>query len=297
MELARNVARLYQDVAQTPLGPVFAFILGSIVGSFLNVVIVRLPEGQSIVRPRSRCPQCGDAIPWYLNIPILSWLYLRGRCRACKTPISIRYPIVELITATLFLASLVTFGLSLAFLATVIMASGLVAITFIDIDIWEIPDEISIPGMVIGSLLRPFAFGAPWWDGLAGALIGACALALVRWGHAAIRWILRQEYMEGMGLGDLKLLAMIGAFIGVKGLLPCVLVASAAGSIIGVIVLIANRNKPPPPPPTDPDEWVPPARAVPFGPFLALGGIAQILFGGALASAFYRVMDRLLGLG
>lgn len=283
-------------------------MLGTLVGSFLNVVIARLPAGESIVHPRSRCPKCGDAIPAWLNIPILSWIALRGRCRACRSPISIRYPLVELMTGLLFLAITVQYGPTLAAFAGMVLAASLVAITFIDIDIWEIPDEISLPGIVVGSVLRAFAFPVPWYDGLIGAAIGGGFLWLIRWVFLKVRGV------EGMGLGDVKLIAMIGAFLGPFGLLPTILVASVVGSIVGIVVLLVKKEEPeqpvtsvPPPghtaradvPLVEPakgstpndssaagededEEWVPPKNAVPFGPFLALGALAQLLLGPVL---------------
>lgn len=294
------------------------FTLGAVVGSFLNVVIVRLPAGESVVRPRSKCPRCGDMIPSWLNVPILSWLMLRGKCRACKLPISVRYPVVELLTALLFLAIGQRFGPTLATAAGLILASGLVAITFIDIDHWLIPDEIALPGAVIGVLIRPFAFDVPWWDGVVGALVGAGALIAIRWiwwacwkSYVAIRRMIQRGFTpevdksEGMGLGDVTLLAMIGGFLGPGGLLPTVLVASVAGTIVGLLLqvaahfgLVSRQAEPepgeppaqpgPPAPPATPastedeeedeDDWVPPPTAVPFGPFLALGALAELLF-------------------
>ncbi len=315
------------------------FTLGAVVGSFLNVVIVRLPAGESVVRPRSKCPRCGDMIPSWLNVPILSWLMLRGKCRACRLPISIRYPVVELLTALLFLAIGQRFGPTVTTAASLILASGLVAITFIDIDHWIIPDEIAIPGAVIGVLIRPFAFDVPWWNGVVGALVGAGSLIAVRWiwwaywkSYVALRRLIQRGFTpevdksEGMGLGDVTLLAMIGAFLGPGGLLPTVLVASVAGTIVGVVLQLAARfglapkpealseaiapaggftppttgpdaaavEAPGPAPTVDPspaepasppaseddeeDDWVPPPTAVPFGPFLALGALAELLF-------------------
>ncbi|MCC7380257.1 MAG: prepilin peptidase [Deltaproteobacteria bacterium] len=284
-----------------PIFHTFAFLLGAIVGSFLNVVIVRIPEGESIVRPRSKCPKCGDAIPSWLNIPILSWIILRGRCRRCKQSISIRYPLVELLTALLFLAAAMRFRPTLALLAGWLMIGGLIAVTFIDLDIWEIPDEISLPGIVVGAALRPFAFPVAWYDGILGALIGAAALG-------AVRFVGTQVFKkEAMGLGDLKLIAMIGAFLGPMGLLPTILVASVVGSVVGIALLLIGKAQPGPPqaqsppdapaetappaevaPPVEPsaaddeDHWVPPKHAVPFGPFLALGGMTELLIGPAL---------------
>ena len=286
------------------LSPIVVFatvLLGALVGSFLNVVILRMPEGQSIVHPPSHCPKCGDRIPPWLNVPILSWILLRGRCRACKEPISIRYPIVEAMNAMLWLAALARFGPSIAALSAMLLSSALVVITFVDLDRWEIPDEISLPGIVIGCALRPFAFDAPWYDGILGAVLGGGFLWFVRW----IFWVLRK--VEGMGFGDVKLIAMIGAFLGPRAIIPTILVASMSGSIIGVFVLLARRatvtteddrtpNEVSTPAPDDSpqsagdadledpdvldeeDEWTPHPRAVPFGPFLAIGCLAELFF-------------------
>jgi leader peptidase (prepilin peptidase)/N-methyltransferase len=309
-----------------PLSPVF-FVLGTLVGSFLNVVIARLPRGESVVHPRSRCPRCKDMIPAWLNVPIISWLMLRGRCRACRLPISVRYPTVELLTGVLFLAAYARFGLSLAVLCALLLAASLVAITFIDIDEWFIPDEISLPGILIGAGLRPFAFDVPWWSGLVGAALGAAFLAFVRWAFFIVR------KTEGMGLGDVKLIAMIGAFLGPGALIPCILVASLAGTVIGGLVLLfaprgdagadpsGTKPRMPPehppekngqasPPPgghdatagalardetdndaseqglDEDDDWTPPRNAVPFGPFLALGALTHLFFGGHLERLF-----------
>lgn len=252
------------------LPPIFvqivAFIFGAMVGSFLNVVIHRLPAGESIVHPRSKCPKCGDMIPSWLNVPILSWIVLRGKCRACKTPISPRYPLVELMTAMLFLALAVQHGPTLPLLHGMILAASLIAITFIDIAIWEIPDEISLPGILIGVVLRPFAYDVPWYNGLIGAALGASFLWLVRWAFLKARGV------EGMGLGDIKLIAMIGAFLGPIALLPTILVASVAGAVIGGVLLLAKKkeaaaagDEEPPPPPTT--VWYGPIVAV-----AAMGG-------------------------
>ncbi|MBI2375456.1 MAG: prepilin peptidase [Deltaproteobacteria bacterium] len=271
-----------------------AFLLGACVGSFLNVVIYRLPNGLSIVSPRSHCPSCGNPIPAWLNVPLLSWLILRGRCHVCKAPISVRYLLVELVTALLWLAAVRTFGFSLASLATIVLASGLVAITFIDLDIWEIPDEISLPGILIGGLLRPFAFGAPWYDGVLAAGLGAAFLAFVRW------LFLRFRGVEGMGLGDVKLIAMIGAFLGLKALLPVLLVSSVVGSTLGLVLMTArSAEEVPEPPPSGlgDDAWTPPERAIPFGPFLTLGALFHVFFGPAFLhwlESFPSPLSRLL---
>lgn len=293
----------------------YIFLLGAIVGSFLNVVISRLPEGLSVVRPRSRCPKCGGSIRWYLNIPVLSWILLRGKCATCAQPISVRYPIVELLTALLFLAVARRYGQSEATVLGLILAGSLIAITFIDLDVWEIPDEISLPGILLGAALRPWAFDVPWYDGLLGVLVGGGALWAVRAGF----FLLRKK--EGLGFGDVKLIAMIGAFLGAKAVLPVLMIASVTGIAGGVVMLAlgfkederapeddtaataepepeaqpeaeteaAAESEPGAEEDSDEEEedWVPPKNAVPFGPFLALGALAQLLFGAEIERFFF----------
>ncbi len=277
---------------ELPLYPVAA-VLGALVGSFLNVVIARLPAGESIVHPGSRCPACQTPIRWYQNIPIFSWLALRGRCASCRSPIALRYPMVELLTAVVFWAVAVRFGPSWGTLVGWFFVGGLIVVTFVDLDIWEIPDEISLPGIVLGCLFRPLVFDVPWWSGLAGAAVGVALLGGIRWFYLVFRDV------EGMGLGDVKLIGMIGAFVGIGGILPVILVASISGTIIGGLLLAFSPRAPaaePEPVPSAPPEgtgeatpdeaetsddeaWEPPANAVPFGPFLSLGGIAEVLLG------------------
>lgn len=314
---------MFEAALELPLA-ILSFVLGTLVGSFLNVVIARLPRGESIVHPRSHCPKCGDMIPAWLNVPILSWLVLRGRCRACRNPISVRYPMVELLTGVLFWACFTRFGLTLGLLAGFIFAGSMVAITFIDIDTFEIADEISLPGIAIGVLLRPFAFVTPWWSGLVGAILGGGFLWGVRlvWSlYMGLRIKLAkdapkevlealEEKREGMGFGDVKLIAMIGAFLGPPSLIPVVLIASVVGTIIGGGLLLYQAIWPPPTPTPEeeaaraqekeardaaarargeePDDWEPADTAVPFGPFLAIGALAWLLIGPILERWFYQ---------
>ena len=233
MSVVREILAHYPIPMSVVLG-----LFGALIGSFLNVVIARLPEGRSIVSPPSHCPKCSYRIPPWFNIPVVSWLILRGRCWRCRAPISIRYPVVELLTALLFIAVGQRFGLTPAMFASLALVSGLIAITFIDIDYFEIPDEISIWGTVIGILVRPWAFEVPWWSGLVGAALGASFLMIVRVSYQVAR------NQEGMGLGDVKLLAMIGAFLGPGSLLPVILVASSLGSVYGIAVLVKERLGP-----------------------------------------------------
>lgn len=258
-------------------------MIGAAIGSFLNVVIARLPENESIVRPASRCPACRTPIKPQHNIPILSWLFLRGRCASCRAPISIRYPVVELLTGLLFLACFIRFGMTWSLAPALILSASLVAITFIDIDTFEIADEISLPGIALGCLLRPICFDKPWFSGIVGALLGAAFLGFIRWGHMVVR------KKEGMGIGDIKLIAMIGAFLGPGGLLPSILVGAFIGSLIGGVVVIGRvlrgEHKEEPQPESekaeatdDEDDWEPTWDTLPFGPFLAIGALAALLF-------------------
>lgn len=242
-----------------PILLVFAFALGAVIGSFLNVCIYRLPAGESIVHPASRCPRCQISIHWYQNIPILSYLLLRGRCANCRSGISIRYPLVEALTGTLFILVFLRFGLQWATPVYWCFAAALVVITFIDLDHQIIPDVISLPGIPIGFLA---VFAVPWisWsDSLLGILAGGGSLFLV----AASYELLTKK--EGMGGGDIKLLAMIGAFLGWQAVLPVIFLSSFAGSLVGVPLMLIKRA----------DRRL----AIPFGPFLALGALIYLFWG------------------
>ncbi len=238
---------------------IFAFIFGAVIGSFLNVCICRLPEGRSVVSPPSACPSCGAGIRWYDNVPILSYLVLRGRCRSCKTPISWRYPLVEAINGLLTLALFVRFGPSLTFLALFLFCSALVVITFIDFDHQIIPDVISLPGIVVGFV---FSFFLPWL-GWQSSLIGIVAGGGTIWLIIELYYRLRKE--EGMGGGDIKLLAMIGAFLGWRAILFTIFVSSLVGSIVGVSLMYLQKKDG--------------KLAIPFGPYLAFGAVLYIFYG------------------
>lgn len=279
-------------------------VAGLLVGSFLNVVIYRVPRGESVVHPRSHCPACGYMIPGWLNIPVLSWLFLRGRCAQCKTPISPRYPLVELLTGLLWLACFRRFGPTPMLPLALAFVSGLVVATFVDIDLWEIPDEVTLPGTLIAVVAYPFTHDGPWWGGLAGAVAGAAFLGGIRGLYLWLRGV------EAMGLGDVKLIAMIGGVLGPTSLLPVILVASTSGSIIGGLVLAFARRDatpvapgapaaeapgpeapaaeapapeapaaPAPAADADDDDWTPPPGAIKFGPFLAIGALAELFMG------------------
>jgi leader peptidase (prepilin peptidase)/N-methyltransferase len=238
------------------------FVLGMIVGSFANVCIFRIPAGLSIVTPASRCPACLAPIRWYQNIPVLSYLALRGRCGSCGTRIPLRYPLVEALTGFLFALVGYSFGFVAATPVYWLFCSLLVVITFIDLDHQIIPNVISLPGSILGFLC---SFAVPWltWsDSLLGILLGGGSLYLVAAGYQLLTG------KEGMGMGDVKLLAMIGAFLGWQAVLPVVFFASVLGSLVGVPLMIVRRA----------DSKL----AIPFGPFLALGALIYLFWGTAV---------------
>lgn len=266
------------------LAPVFAFAFGAVVGSFLNVVIARVPKGESVVTPRSRCPGCERPIRWYENVPILSWLLLRGRCAGCKEAISLRYPLVELAGGLLALASLRQFGLTPWAVAAFVFLAALLALTYIDLDHWLLPRVITIPFIALG-------LGVSWLPGgpgpissLLGALAGFASFVLL--GFVAERLLKK----EAIGGGDVWLFAMIGAWLGLRSLLPVALLASLQGAIAGIVLMAFAKREgrstaAPPPKPTGDEEldtWEPPPGALPFGPFLSLGAAEFLFFGPAL---------------
>jgi leader peptidase (prepilin peptidase)/N-methyltransferase len=243
------------------------FVLGAMIGSFLNVCIVRLPEERSIVRPPSHCPNCGHEIAWYDNVPVLSYVLLRGRCRACATRISPLYPTVELLTGALAVALWMRLGTTVAFAGYFAFTAALVTITFIDLDHRIIPDVISLPGIAVGlavSFVSPLVtpLGA-----LLGALVGGGILLAIAGAYQAIRG------QEGMGGGDIKLLAMIGAFLGWQSVFVTLMVASLIGSVIGVGLMLYQRADT--------------KLAIPFGPFLAGGALVSLFFGDRILTFYF----------
>jgi len=239
-----------------------AFILGSVIGSFLNVCIYRIPAGKSIVSPPSCCPHCGAGIRWFQNVPILSWIALRGRCASCKTPISPRYPLVEALTGGLFVLVLWYFGFSWATPIYWLLMAALVTITFIDLDHQIIPDVISLPGILVGFLASFAIPWLPWLDSLLGILVGGGSLYLVAWVYQML------AKREGMGGGDIKLLAMLGAFLGWKAIFPVIFLASLVGTLVGVPLMLLQKGDA--------------KLAIPFGPFLAAAATVYLFWGPAL---------------
>ena len=236
-----------------------AFILGAVVGSFLNVCICRLPRDESIVSPPSHCPNCSCGIRWYDNIPLISYLLLRGKCRGCGTRISPQYPLVELLNGLLTLALFLRFGPTFSFLALSLFCSALVVITFIDLEHQIIPDEISLPGILLGFLFSFFLPGHTWLNSLIGILLGGGSLLLVASGY---HWLTGKE---GMGGGDIKLLAMMGAFLGWKAIPFIIFASSLVGSVVGISLMLIKKK----------DSKL----AIPFGPYLAFAAILYIFYG------------------
>ena len=254
---------------------VVAFVFGAIVGSFLNVCIVRIPKGDSIVYPPSHCPACKTAIWFYDNIPLISYLVLRGRCRSCGEKISARYFFVELLMASLAVALYFEFGFSLAFLVSFVFVAALIVISFIDLDVRIVPDVISLPGIAAGllfSVVARYAINDPFeiipspLSALIGVLVGGGFLLALAWAYEAYTGV------EGMGGGDIKLLAMIGAFLGWTSIPFTLFFASLTGSVVGLGFMMSKG--------------VSRRFALPFAPFLCLGALVYLFFGNELM-AFY----------
>jgi leader peptidase (prepilin peptidase)/N-methyltransferase len=238
-------------------------IFGLAIGSFLNVCIHRLPRQASIVRPASSCPNCGYVLQWYDNIPVVSYALLGGRCRQCRTPISLRYPIVELLTMGVFIAHYLVFGWDIILVPRLLFASILIALFAIDLEHHLLPNVITLPGIVVG-----LAFSTMLPPGIADALIGTLV-------GGGILWLIGEAYyrysgQEGMGGGDVKMLAMIGAFLGWKLVVLTLVLSSLLGSVIGVIVIAVRRGGM--------------KYALPYGTFLSLAALFSSLFGSRLVA-------------
>ena len=232
---------------------------GAIVGSFLNVVILRLPEpGQSIVFPASHCPQCCSPLLWYENIPIFSYVFLRGRCGHCHNSISLQYPLVELLMAVITVALVYRFQLSLTTAGYFVFSAALLVIIFIDIRLQIIPDVISLPGIILGFLFSLVSDIVSWQNSLIGLLAGGGVLYAVALSYTLLRKI------DGMGGGDIKLLAMIGAWLGWQSLPFVIFMSSTTGSIIGIIAMYSQKKGG--------------QTRIPFGPFLSLAALVYVFY-------------------
>lgn len=241
-------------------------LFGLAVGSFLNVCICRLPEGESVVSPPSHCPGCGQCIRWFDNIPLLSYIVLRGRCRNCGASISWQYPLVEFATGVLFAATAAVFGLGAETLVYLLLLSALVVITVIDLHHQIIPDRITLPGIPLGLILGALVLPVGLKDALIGCLLGGGAYYLIA--------VLSRG---GMGGGDIKLMAMLGGFLGWKGVVLTTLIGSFTGAAAGLFLMaVKGKGR---------------KHAIPFGPFLALGAMFSIFVGDSLV-AWYAGLQR-----
>lgn len=236
------------------------FLFGACIGSFLNVCIYRIPENKSIVFPGSFCPNCNNSIPFYCNIPIISYLFLRGQCKFCNQPISLRYPLIEALTGFFALLLFYRFGATPATIYWFFFITVLITISFIDFDHQIIPDIISLPGILIFASSFYFLPEMTFFKAVTGIIAGGGSLYAV----AFLYYILRKQ--EGMGGGDIKLLAMIGAATGIKGILFTIFISSLLGTVVGISIIISTKIA---------DTKL----RIPFGPFLSMGAIIYIFFG------------------
>jgi leader peptidase (prepilin peptidase)/N-methyltransferase len=250
---------------------IVSIIFGGMIGSFLNVCICRLPKEESIVWPGSHCPHCQKPIKFYDNIPLISYFLLRGKCRYCNRPISIQYPLVEGITALSSFFLIMRFGPSLSFLFYFAFIAALIVVTVIDLYHQIIPDVISLPGIGVGLLASLLIPEITFWNSLIGILLGGGSLFLVA---TLYQWLFKRE---GMGGGDVKLLAMIGAFLGWKAVILTILLSSLIGSMTGILIMVLKGKDS--------------KYAIPFGPFLSLGAVISLFYGESLIR-WYLYLNR-----
>jgi len=251
---------------------IFVVLAGAAIGSFLNVCISRIPEGVSIVRPASRCPTCGHPIRFYDNIPVVSYLLLRGKCRDCGERISCRYPMIEIMTAFFAFITFQKYGLTPLALVVFLFICVLIVISFIDLDHQIIPHVLTLTGIPVFAILSILFKGLPPLDAFFGIMVGAGSLYFVAVYYEAITG------REGMGGGDVNLFAMLGAFFGWKPLALIILISSLTGAVIGIaVMLIKGKDM---------------KYAVPFGPFLSLGGIIYLFWGESLAGLLFYAQSR-----
>jgi leader peptidase (prepilin peptidase)/N-methyltransferase len=246
-------------------------VFGLMTGSFLNVVISRVPAGESVVAPRSRCPKCRKLISWYDNVPVVSFLLLSGRCRSCNTPISSRYPAIEFVTAIAFVLQGIVFANDPLMLIDRLVFTGLLIALFgTDLETMRLPNVLTLPGIAVG-----IAFSAFLPPGLQSSLIGAAIGAAIPW---TIRWAWhRLRGVEAMGLGDVKMLAMIGAFLGWRQVWLVLFVASLLGAVVGIVLTMSRRRSM--------------ASRLPFGTFLAVAAYVASLSGEPLLKWYLALYE------
>ena len=246
------------------------FILGLIFGSFLTVCINRIPKEESVVSPRSRCPQCGAPITWYHNIPVLSYLFLRGQCGSCREQIPLRYPLIELINGFGYLLVVWKFGLTWPTVVYAGLFSVFVVVTVIDWDHQIIPDVITLPGIILGFVCAVFLLPTGWLNSLIGILVGGGILLILAWMSPLLFG------KEGMGGGAIKFMAMVGAFLGWKSALIALFLGSVGGAIIGITLLAFKVMKR--------------GQYIPFGPYLAFGSLVAMIWGSDLWHWYFKGM-------
>jgi len=238
---------------------ILIFVLGLIVGSFSNVCIYRIPRNESVIYPASHCPKCRTKIKPIDNIPLLSYILLKGRCRNCGSKISIQYPVVEFLTGLIYLIIYLTYGLSIQSLVYIILSSALIIIAFIDLQEQIIPDIISLPGIVVGLILSFIVPYISFINSALGALVGGGIILIIAWVGSII------FKKEAMGGGDVKLAAMIGAFLGWRYTIISLFLGFFIGALVGIILILSKiKSK---------------EDMVPFGPFIVLGSIITLLWG------------------
>jgi len=238
---------------------VLAALFGALIGSFLNVCIYRLPRGTSIVWPASACPNCHRDLSWFENVPVVSFAFLGGRCRTCRSPISSRYPIVEALTAAMFAFGWWYYGPSALLISRLVFGCALIVLFAIDLEHHLLPNAITLPGIAVGFLFSLLTGSPGWRSSLIGIVIGGGVLFLIAEGYYRLR------HEEGLGMGDVKMLAMIGAFLGWELTLLSLMLASFAGTIIGVALIATGRGTM--------------KYALPFGTFLAIGAAVSSTVG------------------
>ena len=241
-------------------------LLGLCIGSFLNVCAYRLPLGQSVVHPRSRCTSCGRMLSWFDNLPVVSWVALRGRCRTCGKPVSWMYPAVEIVTALVFAITYLTYGLTLLSVVRVIFACALIVLFVTDLQHKILPNVITLPGIVIGFACSVF-LPPGWVSSVIGILVGGGVLFAIAEAYYRVRG------QEGLGMGDVKLLAMIGAFLGWKLVLLTLVFASFTGSLAGGMLIASGKGSM--------------KYALPFGTFLAVGALLAATWGDPIADWYF----------
>ena len=229
-----------------------AFVFGLLFGSFLNAAIYRVPLGLSLLRP-SECPRCATPISWARNVPVFSWILLRGRCASCGEPISVRYPLVELAGGALLALSVWQWGLTISALSVALFCYLMLVLALIDVDHRLLPNVITLPGAVVGLALSFFDPRVAWLDALIGGFLGGGLLYFVAWAY------LKMRGREGMGMGDVKMMLLVGSFLGWQGALMTIFVGSLVGSVVGVAMISLSRKG-----------W---EYALPFGTFLAGAGV------------------------